>query len=184
MVPPAPHLKHPTCGNPLQPWINWLALEPEYREHALMHPVEVLSFHETLQSLHAQRKLTQCQGPLSAIVDLGYGCPRTIRRGGSRQWPMWCCQPSTACCPAIGSWAWTCRQAASMPPSSPRTGSGCWAHDAVQALFDEVCGRPMRRGCCRLKHFKMDGTLIKAAAGLKSFRPKDRNDPCHFDHAS
>ena len=37
--------------------------------------------------------------------------------------------------------------------------------------------RPTRSGCCRDEHFTVDGTLIEAAASLKSFRPKDAEPP-------
>ena len=42
-----------------------------------------------------------------------------------------------------------------------------------QQLFDEVLGRAHERGLLSDEHFTVDGTLIEAAASLKSFRPKD-----------
>ncbi len=45
-------------------------------------------------------------------------------------------------------------------------------HEVGQELFDEVIGRAHERGLLSDEHFTVDGTLIEAAAGLKSFRPK------------
>ena len=46
-------------------------------------------------------------------------------------------------------------------------------HQVGQELFDEVVGRAHERGLLSDEHFTVDGTLIEAAASLKSFRRKD-----------
>ena len=46
-------------------------------------------------------------------------------------------------------------------------------HEAAQRFFDEVVFQADRLGLLSDAHFTVDGTLIEAAAGLKSFRPKD-----------
>jgi transposase len=46
-------------------------------------------------------------------------------------------------------------------------------HEVGQQLFDEVVGRAHARGLLSDEHFTVDGTLIEAAASLKSFRRKD-----------
>ena len=46
-------------------------------------------------------------------------------------------------------------------------------HGVGQALFDEVVLEADRQGLLSDEHFTVDGTLIEAAASLKSFRPKD-----------
>ena len=50
-------------------------------------------------------------------------------------------------------------------------------HEVGQQLFDEVVGRAHSRGLLSDEHFTVDGTLIEAAAGLKSFKPKDGEPP-------
>jgi transposase len=49
-------------------------------------------------------------------------------------------------------------------------------HEIGQQLFDEVVGRAHGRGLLSDEHFTVDGTLIEAAASLKSFKPRD-GDP-------
>jgi transposase len=46
-------------------------------------------------------------------------------------------------------------------------------HEVAQRFFDEVVLQADRRGLLSNAHFTVDGTLIEAAASLKSFRPKD-----------
>jgi len=46
-------------------------------------------------------------------------------------------------------------------------------HEVAQRFFDEVVLQADRRGLLSDAHFSVDGTLIEAAASLKSFRPKD-----------
>jgi transposase len=53
-------------------------------------------------------------------------------------------------------------------------------HDVAQRFFDEVVRQAAGLGLLSDEHFTVDGTLIEAAASLKSFRPKDgppRNRP-------
>ena len=50
-------------------------------------------------------------------------------------------------------------------------------HRVGQALFDEVVLEADRRGLLSDEHFPVDGTLIEAAASLKSFKPKDGDPP-------
>ena len=46
-------------------------------------------------------------------------------------------------------------------------------HEVTQRFFDEVVFQAERLGLLSDAHFTVDGTLIEAAAGLKSFRCKD-----------
>src|SRR5665213_541645 len=48
----------------LQSRIDWLALQRQHAEHALMHPPERLAADETLQGLDTHCKLAQGQRPL------------------------------------------------------------------------------------------------------------------------
>ena len=50
-------------------------------------------------------------------------------------------------------------------------------HRVGQALFDEVVLEADRRGLLSDEHFTVDGTLIEAAASLKSFKPRDGDPP-------
>ena len=50
-------------------------------------------------------------------------------------------------------------------------------HRVGQALFDEVVLEADRPGLLSDEHFTVDGTLIEAAASLKSFKPKDGDPP-------
>jgi hypothetical protein len=50
-------------------------------------------------------------------------------------------------------------------------------HQAGQALFDEVVLAADRQGMLSDEHFTVDGTLIEAAASLKSFKPRDGDPP-------
>jgi transposase len=47
-------------------------------------------------------------------------------------------------------------------------------HDVAQQFFDEVVRQAAGLGLLSDEHFTVDGTLIEAAASLKSFRPKDK----------
>jgi transposase len=49
-------------------------------------------------------------------------------------------------------------------------------HEAVVALFNQVLSIADQRNLLSGEHFSVDGTLIQAWAGHKSFRPKDAND--------
>jgi|SoiMethySBSTD1v2_1073268.scaffolds.fasta_scaffold399010_2 transposase len=50
-------------------------------------------------------------------------------------------------------------------------------HDVGHALFDLVVGQADERGLLSDEHFTVDGTLIEAAASLKSFKPRDGEPP-------
>ena len=50
-------------------------------------------------------------------------------------------------------------------------------HAIGQQLFDEVVGEAHARGLLSDEHFTVDGTLIEAAASLKSFKPRDGEPP-------
>ena len=50
-------------------------------------------------------------------------------------------------------------------------------HDVGRALFDEVVWAADGEGLLSDEHFSVDGTLIEAAASLKSFRPRDESAP-------
>jgi len=45
-----------------------------------------------------------------------------------------------------------------------------------QQLFDEVVAAAHERGLLSDEHFSVDGSLIEAAASLKSFKPRGRDD--------
>ncbi|MBB4233274.1 hypothetical protein GGD56_007180 [Rhizobium mongolense] len=49
-------------------------------------------------------------------------------------------------------------------------------HDAVIALFNEVVEIANERGWLSREHFSVDGTLIQAWAGHKSFKREDADD--------
>ena len=50
-------------------------------------------------------------------------------------------------------------------------------HKVGQALFGEVVQEADRQGLLSEEHFTVDGTLIEAAASLKSFKPRDGDPP-------
>jgi transposase len=50
-------------------------------------------------------------------------------------------------------------------------------HDVGRQFFDEVVGLAHERGLLSDEHFTVDGTLIEAAASLKSFRRRDQEPP-------
>jgi len=50
------------------------------------------------------------------------------------------------------------------------------AHDAVVALFNEILAQAEAEGWLSGEHFSVDGTLIQAWAGQKSFVRKDGSD--------
>ena len=54
-------------------------------------------------------------------------------------------------------------------------------HKIGQGLFDEVVARAHERGLLSDEHFTVDGTLIEAAASLKSFKRKDGEPPSATD---
>jgi transposase len=54
-------------------------------------------------------------------------------------------------------------------------------HRIGQQLFDEVVASAHERGLLSDEHFTVDGTLIEAAASLKSFKPRDGGPPTPTD---
>jgi transposase len=50
-------------------------------------------------------------------------------------------------------------------------------HAVGQRLFDEVVGAAHAQGLLSDEHFTVDGTLVEAAASLKSFRPREGEPP-------
>ena len=49
--------------------------------------------------------------------------------------------------------------------------------DAARAFFAEVVAEARRRRLLSAEHFTVDGTLLEAWASLKSYRPRDDQDP-------
>ena len=54
-------------------------------------------------------------------------------------------------------------------------------HRVGQALFDQVVIEADRRGLLSDEHFTVDGSLIEAAASLKSFKPRNGDPPTTTD---
>lgn len=54
-------------------------------------------------------------------------------------------------------------------------------HQVGQQLFDEVVGQANEQGLLSAEHFTVDGTLIEAAASLKSLKRKDGEPPTTTD---
>jgi transposase len=54
-------------------------------------------------------------------------------------------------------------------------------HEVGQQVFDWVVGAAHARGLLSDEHFTVDGTLIEAAASLKSFKPRDGEPPKSTD---
>ena len=57
-------------------------------------------------------------------------------------------------------------------------------HRVGQRLFDEVVAEAQERSLLSDEHFTVDGTLIEAAASLKSFRRRDGDPPTMGDQDS
>jgi transposase len=51
------------------------------------------------------------------------------------------------------------------------------ANDVARAFFAEVVAEARRRRFFSAEHFTVDGTLLEAWASLKSYRPRDEQDP-------
>lgn len=51
------------------------------------------------------------------------------------------------------------------------------AHDVARAFFAEVVAEARARQLLSTEHFTVDGTLLEAWASLKSYRPRDDQDP-------
>lgn len=49
--------------------------------------------------------------------------------------------------------------------------------EIAQRLFAQVLGQAEQAGLLSKEHFSVDGTLIEALASLKSYRPKDEEEP-------
>jgi transposase len=54
-------------------------------------------------------------------------------------------------------------------------------HEVGQQVFDWVVGAAHAKGLLSDEHFTVDGTLIEAAASLKSFKPRDGEPPKSTD---
>jgi transposase len=54
-------------------------------------------------------------------------------------------------------------------------------HEVGQQLFDRVLGEAHDQGLLSDEHFTVDGTLLEAAASLKSFKPRDGGPPPSTD---
>ena len=54
-------------------------------------------------------------------------------------------------------------------------------HRVGRQLFDEVVAEAQGRGLLSDEHFPVDGTLIEAAASLKSFKPREGESPSTTD---
>lgn len=50
-------------------------------------------------------------------------------------------------------------------------------HEAADAFFGEVVAEAKRRNLLSADHFTVDGTLLEAWASLKSYRPREEQDP-------
>ncbi len=60
------------------------------------------------------------------------------------------------------------------PPSSARTANALIEHDAVIEFFNQIVQQAQEQELLSGEHFSVDGTLIQARAGHKSFVRKDR----------
>jgi hypothetical protein len=49
--------------------------------------------------------------------------------------------------------------------------------DVARRFFAQVLGQAERADLLSKEHFSVDGTMIEALASLKSYRPKDEEDP-------
>ena len=49
-------------------------------------------------------------------------------------------------------------------------------HEIAQAFLSSLLGLPEVKGLLSVEHFSVDGTLLKAWASMKSFRPKGSSD--------
>ena len=76
-------------------------------------------------------------------------------------------------CASAGFWTWTWSNPASTTRRSPGTANACCDAHVSRQFFDEVVVQADRLDLLSDEHFTVDGTLIEAAASLKSFRPKD-----------
>lgn len=63
------------------------------------------------------------------------------------------------------------------PSSFSKNRERLLAHDVARAFFAEVVAEAKRRHLLSAEHFTVDGTLLEAWASLKSYRPRDEQDP-------
>ena len=63
------------------------------------------------------------------------------------------------------------------PSSFSKNRQRLMRHEVGQALFDQVICEADERGLLSHEHFSVDGTLIEAAASMRSFRPKGQEPP-------
>ncbi|MBM4415958.1 MAG: IS5 family transposase [Chloroflexi bacterium] len=61
--------------------------------------------------------------------------------------------------------------------SFSKNGERLLAHDVARAFFAEVVAEARARQLLSTEHFTVDGTLLEAWASLKSYRPRDDQDP-------
>ena len=59
----------------------------------------------------------------------------------------------------------------------PRTAIGCWKATSPPSLLSAVLAQPRVERLLSTDHFSVDGTLIEAWASMKSFKPKDDDEP-------
>ena len=67
---PIPANYSPPASCVSHPGVNRLAFKSEYREGALMHPVEELSLDKTLETLYAQGTLPKRERPLGGEASI------------------------------------------------------------------------------------------------------------------
>lgn len=63
------------------------------------------------------------------------------------------------------------------PPVFTKNRTRLLEHRVGQQVFDEVVAEAQGRGVLSDEHFTVDGTLIEAAASLKSLKPRDGEPP-------
>lgn len=62
-------------------------------------------------------------------------------------------------------------------PSFSKNRERLLVHDVSRAFFTEVVAEARRRRLLSAEHFTVDGTLLEAWASLKSYRPRDEQEP-------
>jgi hypothetical protein len=58
----------------------------------------------------------------------------------------------------------------------PRIETACWRGHITLLFFEQVLAEARDRVLTSDEHFTVDGTLVEAWAGLKSFKRKDGSD--------
>ena len=80
---------------------------------------------------------------------------------------------NTTCCFAgLSGWAWTTRCGRRRP--SRRIAIGCWRATSRGPSLKTSSRRPAAAACCRPSTSPIDGTLLEAWAGQKSFKRKEQ----------